>query len=168
MRRILRLPSHSVVVAAAAVFILAAAGAALAAKGDPGTGPPGAVVQTGQWAGKIPNLTPSGADYQFAGPTASVTTNGSQRLTAAANASLGATTPGAFNTAVCTRQGGGPVTPFNNDATIVEATPNAISYGAADSFVPAAGTYSVGFCVRNLFTLDNTGATTGWVMVINN
>jgi hypothetical protein len=234
MRRILSAPSRSVVVAAAAVFLLAGAGAALAAanptatvaasatvtakksakkyaktyaqiyarqfaiagpagpqgpkgdkgdkgengnKGDPGTpgapGAPGAqgkdgVVQTARFAGSIGSLATS-LVWKFAGPTGSVTTNGSQRLTAAATAAIGTTTPGPFQTSVCTQQGGGAVTPFNStQGTVVNAQNPLNSFAAADSFVPAAGTYNVGFCVLNaLFTLDNNNWATGWVVVTN-
>jgi hypothetical protein len=148
------------------------------ATGSPGApGAPGAtgVVQTGRFAGSIGSLALS-ADWIFAGPTASVTTNGSQRLTAAATAALGATTPGLFDTSVCTQQVGGSVTPFNlpQDFTRVTAETARNSFGAANSFVPAAGTYTVGFCVKKAdvmnnaaTTLDNNDWSTGWVVVTN-
>ena len=238
MRRILRLPWHSVV-AAIAVAILVGAGAALAAegptastaqsarstakkfakkyaksyaqqfarqfaiqgpagppgppgprgpegpkgdkgdKGDKGEtgsiGAPGApgstgVVQTGRWAGSIGPLGPS-ANFKFAGPTATVTTNATQRLTAAGTASLGATTPGDFDAAVCTQINPLiPPTPFEDPSnfTIVQAENNRKSYGAANSFVPGAGTWTVGFCVRNTTTnLNLFNFSTGWVVVTN-
>ena len=146
-------------------------------KGDPGTpgapGAPGAqgkdgVVQTARFAGSIGSLATS-LVWKFAGPTGSVTTNGSQRLTAAATAAIGTTTPGPFQTSVCTQQGGGAVTPFNStQGTVVNAQNTLNSFAAADSFVPAAGTYNVGFCVLNaLFTLNNNNWATGWVVVTN-
>jgi hypothetical protein len=225
MRRILRLPSHSVVVAVA-VLVLAGAGGALAAdpphatvaasakgtakkfakkyaksyaaqyarrfaiqgptgpqgpkgdkgdKGDTGSiGAPGTngkdnIVQGARWAGSIGFLAPS-ADWKFAGPTVTVATNGTQALTAAATASLGATTPGDFHASVCTAQGGGTPTPFKapEDYTIVTAETERNSFGAADSFVPGAGTYTVGFCVENTSTnLDTNDWATGWVVVTN-
>jgi len=222
MRRILRLPSHSVVVAIA-VLVIAGAGGALAAdpphatvaasatrtaktfakkyaksyaaqyarrfaiqgpagpqgpKGDKGDtggiGPPGSngrdnIVQGARWAGSIGFLAPS-ADWKFAGPTVTVATDGTQALTAAATASLGATTPGDFHASVCTAQGGGTPTPFNSpaDFTIVTARPARNSFGAANSFVPGAGTYTVGFCVQNSSTdLDTNDWATGWVVVTN-
>ena len=222
MRRILRLPSRSVVVAVA-VLVLAGAGGALAAdpphatvaasatrtakkfakkyaksyaaqyarrfaiqgppgpqgakgdKGDTGSvGPPGTngkdnIVQGARWAGSIGFLAPS-ADWKFAGPTVTVSTNGTQALTAAATASLGATSPGYIHTSVCTAQGGGTPTPFNSpaDYTIVNAETVGNSFGAANSFVPGAGTYTVGFCVQNITTnLDNNDWATGWVVVTN-
>ena len=222
MRRILRLPSHSVVVAIA-VLVLAGAGGALAAdpphatvaasatrtaktfakkyaksyaaqyarrfaiqgpagpqgpKGDKGDtggiGPPGSngrdnIVQGARWAGSIGFLAPS-ADWKFAGPTVTVATDGTQALTAAATASLGATTPGDFHASVCTAQGGGTPTPFNSpaDFTIVTARPARNSFGAANSFVPGAGTYTVGFCVQNSSTdLDTNDWATDWVVVTN-
>jgi hypothetical protein len=225
MRRILRLPSHSVVVAVA-VLVVAGAGGALAAdpphatvaasatrtakkfakkyaksyaaqyarrfavqgpagpqgpkgdKGDKGDtggiGPQGSngkdnIVQGARWAGSIGFLAPS-ADWKFAGPTVTVATDGTQALTAAATASLAATTPGSFHTSVCTAQGGSPPTPFNSpaDFTIVTAETARNSFGAANSFVPGAGTYTVGFCVQNTSTdLDTNDWATGWVVVTN-
>jgi hypothetical protein len=154
-------------------------------KGDPGTpgtpgtagtpGAPGAkgddgVVQTARFAGGIGTLAP-GAVFKFAGPTGSVTTNGTQRLTAAATAAIAATTPGAFATSVCTQQAGSTaVTPFNgSDIQFVQAEAVRNSFAAANSFVPAAGTYNVGFCVFNAVTnLNNNDWATGWVVVTNN
>ena len=238
MRRFLRLPSHSVVVAVS-VLILAGAGAALASdpptahqaasatatakkaakkyakaysakyarqfaiagpagpqgpkgdkgekgdkgdKGDPGTpgipGTPGAagakgddgVVQTARFAGGIGPLAP-GPVFKFAGPTGSVTTNGTQRLTAAATAAIAASTPGGFAMSVCTQQAGSTaVTPFNgSDIQFVQAEAVRNSFAAANSFVPAAGTYNVGFCVFNTVTnLNANDWATGWVVVTNN
>jgi len=225
MRRILRLPSHSVVVAIA-VLVIAGAGGALAAdpphatvaasatrtaktfakkyaksyaaqyarrfavqgpagpqgpkgdkgdKGDNGSiGPPGSngrdnIVQGARWAGSIGFLAPT-ADWKFAGPTVTVATDGTQALTAAATASLGATVSGDFHASVCTAQDGGTPTPFNSpaDFTIVHAEATRNSFGAANSFVPGAGTYTVGFCVQNTSTdLDTNDWATGWVVVTN-
>ena len=72
---------------------------------------------------------------------------------------------------VCTQQGGGAVTPFNSpaDFTTVNAENVRNSFGAANSFVPGAGTYTVGFCVRNTTTnLNLFDWSTGWVVVTNN
>ena len=99
-----------------------------------------------------------------------VATNGTQALTAAATASLGATAPGDFEASVCTAQGSGTPTPFNSpaDFTVVNAETERNSFGAANSFVPGAGTYTVGFCVQNTTTnLNNNDWATGWVVVTN-
>jgi hypothetical protein len=139
------------------------------AAGAPGAAGPDGVVQTGRWAGSIGSISPSG-EWQFAGPTASVSTNGTQRLTGSATAAIGATTPGAFAAALCYQKGGAEPEPFNEppDYTIVFAEEETNSFGAANSFVPAAGTYTVGFCVRTGIALDNNDWSTGWVVVTNN
>jgi hypothetical protein len=71
---------------------------------------------------------------------------------------------------VCTAQGGGTPTPFNSpaDFTIVAAETDRDSFGAASSFVPGAGTYTVGFSVQNTSTdLDTNDWATGWGVVTN-
>lgn len=137
------------------------------------TGATGAdgVVQTARWAGSIGELFTPEEDWTFAGPTASVTVNGSQRLTGAATGSLGASAPGTVDVALCYQSGSGEPQPFNNpdDFTIVDLLEEKQSYGAANSFVPPAGTYTVGFCVATLENLvDRTDWSTGWVVVTNN
>jgi hypothetical protein len=141
-------------------------------QGMPGaTGKPGdsGVVQTLRWAGSIGSIAAS-SEWQFAGPTVLVTVNGSQRLTGAGTAAIGATTPGSFDASLCTQTGADPVTPFNSvsDYTTVEAEAVTNSFGAANSFVPGAGTYTVGFCVRPDVELNNNDWSTGWIVVTNN
>ncbi len=137
------------------------------------TGPKGAdgVVQTARWAGQIETVEPTEEEWIFAGPTASVTVNASQRLTGAATGSLGASTPGTVDVALCYQAGSSEPQPFNDpdDFTVVDLLEEKQSYGAANSFVPAAGTYTVGFCVDTfLVTVDRTDWSTGWVVVTNN
>src|SRR6185295_8354413 len=98
--------------------------------GSSGTNGKDNIVQGARWAGSIRFLPPS-ADWKFAGPTVTVATNGTQALTAAATASLGATAPGYFHASVCTAQGGGTPTPFNTpqDYTIVNAETERNSFG---------------------------------------
>lgn len=137
------------------------------------TGAKGAdgVVQTGRWGGNIGELLPTGEEWGFAGPTASVTVNGSQRLTGAATASLGASVPGTVFVSICYQSGTGEPQPFNSedDYTIVQLLEQQQSYGAANSFVPQAGTYTVGFCIATLgTTADRNDWSTGWVVVTNN
>ena len=113
--------------------------------------------------------------YVFVDATATVTTTASQRLTGAAEVPLesAASTSGqAFDYGLCYQaSGGGAVINFAGTLTYSTSAvfPDRRTFAAAASVVPGAGTWKVGFCVRN----GNANAITyadyvnGWVQVTN-
>jgi hypothetical protein len=137
------------------------------AKGD--TGADGTVA-TARWASFIGTVT-ANANWQFAGPTVSVTVNGSQHLTASATGGLGVTAGSvSVDVSLCTATVAAPTpTPFNATSNFVRTivTTTRSDFSAANSFVPAAATYTVGYCVRTATNLDNNDWSTGWVEVTN-
>jgi hypothetical protein len=109
----------------------------------------------------------------FAGPTATVVVGtNTDRLVASAEAPL-ALASGAnqsMDYGLCYQKGAGAVTsflPFSYSTGTVSTQRE--SWAAAASVVPGAGTYQVGFCVRNSGpgALANNDYVNGWVMVVD-
>jgi hypothetical protein len=141
------------------------------AQGPAGPQGPSGVVVTGAFNGSIGSIAATTA-WTMVGPTATVTTTSSQRLLGAASAPLGmtTTTPAGFDYGLCYRpSGGGTATNFAGSSySTGEATSNRTPFAATASIVPGAGTWSVGFCVRNnTVTLDDNDWVNGWVIVTN-
>jgi hypothetical protein len=154
-------------------------------KGDAGPqGPQGPQGPTGIVAtAKISGLAPQfifGANnpnqpWQFVGPTVSLTTVGSQRLTGVVAAGLGHGTSNFYMSVdidLCYRSGGNALTNFagvdNYQSTYTEWLP--FTHTASGTVIPGAGTWEVGFCVRHQWsstTLDVNDAVNGWVQVTN-
>ena len=126
------------------------------------------------FSGFVDNIAGNSIVYVFAGPTAAVTIATGQRLTGSASAVLarGATNTGAADIGLCYQpSSGGTVINFsgiNYLSPNVGSTkqPYAVSYGIN----PGAGSYNVGFCVRNTSAsaLSNNDFVNGWVMVTRN
>lgn len=141
------------------------------------SGPQGAtgVVTIVDFHGPIADLAGDATSPVFAGPTATVTTSASQKMTGAAVAPLGKSTLGENNVVVglCYKSTviGGPTTLFLPNALVVEISSGGPRhmYSAAASVQPGAGTWAVGFCAQNQggSTLNDNGNVNGWVMVTN-
>jgi len=129
-------------------------------------------VVTGVWSGVVATL-PVNAAYVFAGPFTTVTTTATQRLTAAGTAVLAATADNFTRAEVglCFQNNANPgvLTPFAVTASIPEFLWFRLPYSAASSVVPGAGTWRVGFCVRNtgVSSLNDNQVANGWVQVTN-
>ena len=138
-------------------------------------GPAGAtsIAATLDFAGAVPSLAANSTVYVFAGPTASVTLTATQRLTGGASAVMGlasGTTPQLTDLGMCFQLGSGTITNFTANYTTVPVPNERREYSAAMSVVPGvAGTYTVGFCVRNKGTIimSNNDYMNGWLQVTN-
>jgi hypothetical protein len=149
---------------------------ATGATGAVGAQGPSGVVTTGVFNGAMGAFAGGSAVYVFAGPTAIVTTTASQRLTGAAEAALSSSTASA-STGQAVRFGlcyqpntGGTVVNFaGSNYSLGTVFPVQRTFAAAASVVPGAGTWTVGFCVRNSLSasLDNNDYVNGWVQVTN-
>jgi hypothetical protein len=112
--------------------------------------------------------------YVFAGPTASLTTNATQHITASGSAALGTSTGTAtFRLNICTQpSGGGALSALDSTAgtyEVVTAGTTRINFAMSETGVPGAGTWLVGMCVRNTSsqTLDLNDWSVGWGFVTN-
>jgi len=140
------------------------------------TGPQG-IVATSTLSGRIETISASVRQilqFVFAGPTVDITTTALQRITGAVQAPLGTTTSGlaSFNYDLCYRTAGTSdtlmnFTGANPSSGEVSDTAGRLSFTAAASVVPGAGTWQVGYCVLNSGTIDlnNNDMVNGWVIV---
>jgi len=120
------------------------------------------------------SIAGSSTDWVFVGSTAQVTVSSGQRLTGSAVGvvALGnGTAAQSVDVGLCYRpSAGGTVNNFAGDYyTSTKIGDQKDTIAAAASVAPAAGTYNVGFCVRNYgpAALTNNGFVNGWVMVTN-
>jgi hypothetical protein len=135
------------------------------------------VVTTVSLAGAVGLIPAFASSWAFVGPIAAVTIGGGQRLTGSAAAALGASTVNGaivFDISICWQlQPAGTITPFflSDYITAVIATPNERGTYAVAATLSGlgAGTYNVGYCVRNSSSqqLDGNDWVNGWVMVTN-
>ncbi len=143
------------------------------ATGANGAQGPSGVVTTGVFSGPVASIAGSSFVYVFAGGTVTVTTTASQRLTGAAVVSLGSTASGTgqlIDYGLCYQPStGGAIANFmgaNYASGVVY--PDSRTFAAAASVLPGAGTWKVGFCVRNGYgsnAIDNNHWVNGWVQV---
>ena len=142
--------------------------------GPQGPQGPTGVVATYTFGGGIRSISNDSRQWVFAGPTATVTTTASQRITGAAQAPLGTTTAGKamFRYDLCYRAADTLNIPLNftgDDFSQGEVSDTAgiISFSADASVVPGAGTWEVGYCVWNFgaLVLDNNDFVNGWVII---
>jgi hypothetical protein len=114
--------------------------------------------------------------YVFGGPTVTITTTSTQRLTAVADVVLGLPTGRPRQIAIvdlCYQPAaGGPLDNFvrvSGTFSLVEIDDLRRSYSAAASVVPGAGSWKVGLCFQNggPLNIGNSGAASGFVMVTN-
>lgn len=124
------------------------------------------------FAGAIATIPGNSFNYVFAGPTATATVAAGQRLTGVASATIakGSVTTQLVDFTLCYQQGAGPVTNFYAPNQIVVSNGILSLSASASAAGFGAGSYNVGFCVRNSGTdsLNNNGVVSGWVMVTGN
>jgi hypothetical protein len=136
------------------------------------TGPAGAsgILSVATFGGSVPALIADNANYQFAGPTTTVTTGAGQRLLGAGTTALGKTLAGlvSFRYGLCYQaDAGGPIVNFVGGLYIVGQMDNGPrqSWSATASVLPGAGTWKVGFCTFNTVDINNNDYVNGWVIV---
>ena len=143
-------------------------------QGSEGPQGPTGVVATYTFGGAVRTIDFDSRQWFFAGPTISVTTTESQRITGAAQAPLGTTTAGiaVFRYDLCYRTAGTTNIPVNFTGVNysqgkVSDTAGVLSFTAAASVVPGAGIWEVGYCVWNTGTLDlnNNDYVNGWIII---
>ena len=153
-----------------------ATGATGAAGPSGPTGPtgPSGIAATVSFSGAIQAISgATGAPYVFAGPTASVTITAVQRLTGSGFGVFGLTSGGPqfVDLGMCYQLGAGVVTNFIGSAhyATVPVPAERRVYASSATVVPGtAGTYTVGFCVRNqhgTIAIDNNDYMNGYVQV---
>ena len=120
-------------------------------------------------------IAPNSTVYVFAGPTAQVTTTATQRLTGAAEAPLGlavgaGATTGYIGLCYQSTAAGSVITNFVGGAfSIHRFVGGREAYPAAGTVVPGAGTYNVGYCIRNVgaTALTDNDYVNGYVQITN-
>ncbi|MBX5481309.1 MAG: collagen-like protein [Myxococcaceae bacterium] len=150
---------------------------ATGATGDTGAvGPQGPSGVVAIYQVVAPVKTNLGAQFQweFAGPTKQITTTAGQRITGSITAAIGLP-PGSSATLadidLCLQSGSGSLLLFSGPLGFkrgqIDETRRFIT--ASNTVVPGAGTWNVGFCVRNLGTtlFSNNDFMNGWLMVTN-
>jgi hypothetical protein len=164
--------------------ITAAPVAQFALAGNPGPqGPQGAsgVVQIVSAAGiilAIPAATSGNPPWLFAGPFATVTVSAGQRITGSGSASFPQTTANnvPVSVALClsANNDGATLEPFHlsnfPDASVLPQPAKTLLSANGSRLVTAAGTYRVGFCVRNkslTVNLPGNEYVNAWFMVTN-
>ncbi len=148
---------------------------ATGAAGAAGAQGPGGVVTTAVFnGGGGGDIAGSSLVYVFTGATATVTTTASQRLTGAAEmplGSLGVSASGqGFDYGLCYQPStGGTITNFTTSFSSSRVYLDKRTFAAAASVLPGAGTWTVGFCVHNSFSIpiDEVDWVNGWVQVTN-
>lgn len=145
--------------------------------GAPGSagpaGPAGTsgVAAIGSWSGAF-LATPLTNYFVFLGPTATLTTSATQRITTSASLSASANAAVPIKTDTCYRAGGGGViiSPGNGFKPLTTTVNSLQLISSANSFVPGTGTWVVGACAA----LHGAGGvtlsgerSTGWAMVTN-
>ena len=132
-------------------------------------GPTG-VVGTGTLNGGIAPTIANANIYVFAGPTLSVTTTASQRLVGSAVALLGSSGGTNIWYGLCYKPSTSSTLQNWAGLDYLE-TPVAArqAFSVSASVAPGAGTFTVGFCVKNngASNLDNNNWVNGWVEVVN-
>jgi hypothetical protein len=145
-------------------------------KGDIGATGPSGIITTAAFSGFANQaMFADGSTYEFIGPTASVTTTATQRLTGAALAELSTLSGNPLKAFIglCYHSDltGSPTNFVSLDGqTLISVAGPALLYPATASVVPGAGTWDVGFCFRGFDRgTDKTYASVvnGWVQVTN-
>jgi hypothetical protein len=123
---------------------------------------------TGSWAGSIPQIASGGgggAPWVFAGPTVTLTVDGTQKIMANANATFGHgnNNPQTCSFALCWADVSNPtiLTAFqgnNYPGGTIAATGNKTNLSATGLITLPAGTYKIGFGLKNKSANVNFGA----------
>ena len=133
-------------------------------------GPSGAVA-TLTVSGAVAPVAGNATAWTFAGPTVSVTTTATQRITGAVQAPLGTTLEdtASFQYDLCYRAGTSALTNFGGvNSSFGEVTSaSTVPFPAIASIVPSAGTWEAGYCLLNsgAVALDNNDFANGWIIV---
>ena len=119
--------------------------------------------------GLVSTIAASSSVYVFAGPTVTVTLTSTKKITGSAVAQMASTVAGgSFDYGLCYQLGAGTVTHFagSNYMEGVMGTQR-IGWAAAESVTLPAGTYTIGFGVRNSSanTINSNDWMNGWIMV---
>lgn len=154
------------------------------ATGATGAVGPTGVVSVSQIASSVMPIPAGGpgANWAWAGQQATITITQGQRITGSAVVALGHTTSSyvTVSTSLCLQSTvmGSPILEFTTGVTpeaavLGNTTAPRTMFAASGTVVPAmAGTYRVGFCVKNKstsnVTLGNNDNVNGWFMVTNN
>jgi hypothetical protein len=143
--------------------------------GPQGPQGPTGVVATTTFSGNVGTISADATQFAFAGTglTMKITTTASQRITGVIQAPLGTTTSGvaSFEYDLCYRTAGtsNALTNFTTTPSMGEVSDTAgrISFTAAASVVPGAGTWEVGYCVLNSGAIDlnSNDILNGWAIV---
>jgi hypothetical protein len=133
------------------------------AAGSPGsTG----VVTIGAWVGFDTGVSGNSTAYVFDGPTTTVTTSSTQRVTASGTIDL-ATNSGtaALDVAICVQpSSGGTLSELGSGVfRSVTASTTSVPVSSAQSGVPGAGTWKIGMCVfdTSATAVNSNGNSTG-------
>ncbi len=135
-------------------------------------GPSGAVA-TATISGAVAPVTANATVWTFAGPTVSVTTTATERITGAIQAPLGTTLAGTatFQYDLCYRASGTTNALLNfggaNSSAGQVTITSPVSFPAMASIVPGAGAWEAGYCLLNSGTvdLDSNDFVNGWIIV---
>jgi hypothetical protein len=138
---------------------------------------PSGVVATSTFSGSIGAISAGATQFVFAGPTVNVTTTASQEITGAVQAPLGTTSTSgtaSFGYDLCYRAANTANTLINfagsnNSVGEINETAGRLSFTAAASVIPGAGTWEVGYCVINSgsVALDDNDKANGWIVITN-
>jgi hypothetical protein len=118
-----------------------------------------------------PGVTvPPGAFYVFVGTTATVTTAAGQSLVGAAELPLIASAATPVDFGLCYQpSAGGTVNNFVSHYSTTSVQTTSSPFSASAAVAPGAGSWKVGFCVRNDYgsATISTDWVNGWVQVVN-
>jgi hypothetical protein len=130
------------------------------------------VVSIGAWNGQTTQTVLSSTAYTAIGPSVSLTTAAGQRISASGSWTFMPTASNSVRVDICYRSSGG--TTLQSPGVgykVMPVTANVHTLAAvSNSFVPGAGTWVVGPCVRQNGGANTLNATTddwstGWAMV---
>jgi hypothetical protein len=140
--------------------------------GPAGAAGPSGIVNIAAFAGKVMQISGNASAYVFAGPTALVTTTAGQKMIGAGQAPIallsGVQQPMEYGLCYQSADGEGALVNFAGDNFSVGMIGTTRwAWPAAASVSPGAGTWNVGYCVKNngANSIDNNDWVSGWVMV---
>jgi hypothetical protein len=156
-------------------------------EGPAGAAGPAGVVASSTFSGSIGTISAYATQFVFAGPTVNVTTTDTQSIIGAVQAPLGVlpnfspyctganTSPSCFiyfGYDLCYRTAGSSSSLNNFTGSAysigeVGVVTGRGSFTAAASVTPGAGTWQVGYCVKNsgMYSLNNNDLINGWIVV---
>jgi hypothetical protein len=130
------------------------------------------VVTIASWVDFNTGVSANSTAFVFDGPTATVTTNSTQRITASGTIDL-ATSGGtaSLDVAICIQPSAGGVIGELGSGVyrLVTASTTSVPISSAQSGVPGAGTWNIGMCVfdNSAQAVNANGNSTGYAFVTN-